>query len=458
MEVVDNLNEEQARAVQIVESGRNLFLTGPAGAGKTHTLKTIVRAVVARGKTVHVTAATGVAASLLQGVSDNGARTLHSWVAIGLGLEKIEYYVSKINRYRPTRDRLMRTDLLIVDECSMLAREYVEKVDAILRRVRGRMAEPFGGIQLVLCGDFFQLGPVQKSPILLFDTPIWSTMVHESVVLTRIYRQTSDLFVSVLAKVRVGTVDESVISAIRGTASNRLENDLGIKPTVLFCKNRDVDTMNRIELETLDTEEHVFPAIEKNLPTVASWLPFSLPAQLTLKIGAQVMMLANDDPERGIVNGARGIVVAIHKRSAVMPDRVLVRFLSGEEVMITRRTQDYDVDGTGVVAGKPLKASRTQFPLKLAWAITIHKSQGSSIDYLIVNLDGCFTYGQAYTALSRGTRLENMVVQNFNVRSVMANLRVIDFDSSLQRNSSSSSKRPREDGPRILSQFFKKIC
>ena len=402
------LNAEQKRAVMLVNLGKNVFITGPAGTGKSFVIQMIIQEAEKCKKQVQVTASTGLAASLL-----DSARTLHSFMSIGLGDQTYpESYATKILNNKVVRDRLRKTDILILDECSMIDVSYFKMMDKVLRLVRLRSdKKPFGGLQLILIGDFFQLGPIKPSMELFNDT-IWDETIHETVVLHQIYRQKNQVFVDLLMKLRIGEIDDSVCTTIQETTLNDL-GCFGIKPTILYARNRDVDAMNREELDKLPGETCIFHAEDRDIDPKT---PQRLPDQLALKVGAQVMILVNDDPEIGIVNGARGVVFNLDR-----PERIGVRLLSGMEVYLSKSTHETARDAP------LLPSSRRQFPLKLAWAITIHKCQGMTIDYLIVDLAGCFAPGQAYTAISRGTQLENMTIRNFSRSSVITNHTVTAF-------------------------------
>jgi ATP-dependent DNA helicase PIF1 len=313
-------------------------------------------------------------------------------------------------------------------------------MDKVLRLVRLRAdKKPFGGLQMILTGDFFQLGPIKPS-MELFNDQIWDDTIHETVILDQIYRQKKQEFIELLMKLRTGEIDDSVCSTIQQTTLNDLEHNLvGVKPTILYARNRDVDAMNREELDKLPGEAVIFDAEDRD---IVPNTPQRLPEQLALKVGAQVMILVNDEPELGIVNGARGVVFDLDR-----PERVGVRLLSGKEVYLSKTTHETARDAP------LLPSSRRQFPLKLAWAITIHKCQGMTIDYLVVDLAGCFAPGQAYTAISRGTQLENMTIRNFTRNVVITNHAVTAFHARCL----SRKKRPcsfQTDEPVKLSKYF----
>ena len=410
------MNEEQKQAVLIAKLGKNIFITGPAGTGKTYVLRTIIENAENSNKNVQVTASTGMAASLLMDLSVNGSRTLHSFIGFKMidQQKTAEQVAERIRMSKIHRKRLNDVDVLVIDEFSMISLDCFKKVDAVLRRVRSRPNQPFGGVQMILSGDFFQLGPVQsRLEKNVFEDPIWEQSNLHTVQLIKVYRQSNEDFLNMLAKIRVGNVDASVCKLIDQTSKNKLENDMGIKPTVLYACNEDVDRMNREELDRLPGKLVTHRAIDVNI-TEQTTAMINLPEILNLKVDAQVMVTMNI-PFLEVVNGSRGVVTSISDT------RVQLRLLSGRTVNITRCVQEFDDD----VSGK--ECSRAQFPLKLAWTMTIHKCQGQSIDYLVIDMSRIFADGQAYTAISRGTNLSNMSICNFNPRCVRVNRAVLEY-------------------------------
>lgn len=401
-----SLNEQQQRAVDLINEGKNVYLTGPAGTGKSYTIKTIVKESNDKGKIVHLTASTGIAASLI------GGSTLHSWAGIGLGNRKF------VNN--SARERILDCKLLIIDEISMLDYQYVSKVDLMVRKIK-RNDNIFGGIQLLLTGDFGQLPPVQKNretPFYLFQDELWNRMELNVVNLTQIYRQRDKEFVELLMRLRGNELTDEDIELIQSTKNNNL-GDNQIKPTILYCRNRDVDRMNMMELAKLDGESIVCKAEDffKNKELEKS-ITFNLPEELALKVGAQVMLLFND--EQDLVNGSRGIVDSIKNSNTIT-----VRFYNGRVKDYTQYKQEFTDEHGKIVA------YRKQFPFRLAWCLTIHKSQGMTIDLLDVDLYGAFAYAQAYVAISRGVGLDNIRIRNFDRKSVLVSKVVRKFHNEM---------------------------
>jgi ATP-dependent DNA helicase PIF1 len=430
--VTITLNKQQQHALDLVKTGKNVFITGSAGVGKSLLISKICDWGNECDKTICVTAMTGVAAANI------GGATFHSWSGMGLGKADVRKHAFYIRKNKMVRDRYESTDILIIDEISAMDYEYFSKVNGVAQLVLGKLSAVFGGIQVVVCGDFFQLGPVQKGKKLkyLFEDVVWDRVIDETVHLTEVYRQTNQDFIEMLHRIRVGDVTDEIATKIVSTAGHSLENDIGIKPTILYCRNADVDAINTNSIRKLDGELNTFSGVDYFASDAYKKLyekSFTLPKTLELKVGAQVMLIVNLNVFGKLVNGARGVVVKIQKmgedetcdghdededdvtKSAT--GGVWVRFMTGATVLITPFKQGFKDDNAP--PDGPDRVSRTQYPLRLAYALTIHKSQGLSIDYLEVDVRGCFAPGQCYVALSRATSFETLRVRNFEKRCVI---------------------------------------
>lgn len=457
-----NLNSKQQFALDNVKQGKNVFITGSAGVGKSMLIKEIRNWCQEEGKEVMVTATTGVAAANVNGM------TLHAWAGIGLGKSKkdkmteheLEHELRKrayyLRRKETAYSRYMDTDVLVVDEISMIDYRYLSKVNSIAKILR-KSSKPFGGIQLVFTGDFFQLGPIQrdrKTTKFIFEDYIFGELMDECVHLTEVYRQRSNDFVDMLHKIRVGNVNDELVKKIQQTSLNKLTNDLGITPTVLFCKNIDVDVINARGIAKLEGKEYKFPAIDKfrNEETKEIYKGlFTYKHELILKVGAQVMLVKNLDVAKGLVNGSRGVITEIIEDDPIdcPGGKVMVKFMDGSEHAISPDAQTFTDDpshkASGGYSDPIILASRLQLPLKLAYALTIHKSQGLSIDYLHVDLKGAFSPGQAYVALSRATSFDTLKVTNFTKKCVITSDAVKNFYEKIDRGAKVTAKRPRPD-------------
>jgi ATP-dependent DNA helicase PIF1 len=460
------LSAEQARVLGLVRAGTSVFFSGGAGTGKTLLLSRIVEALRERfgaadfADRVAVTATTGIAATHLSGT------TLNSALGVGAPARQGDFARAML---RPeVRARLRRLQVLVIDECSMLSAEFFESMEAGLRQARG-CEDPAGGLQLVVAGDFFQLPPVSKgsgkpppgaaadafmNAGYAFQAPAWRRCGMETVVLTRVFRQSDTEFVRLLDDVRRGGKPAArAVRALVKACGRPLSPQPGapsaqIFPTQIFARNRDVDEMNAAQLETLPGEAIAFAAGDDVVvrPSVraagadahavavaklrrSEFFRDCLAAgALSLKVGAQVMLLRNLDLEGGLVNGSRGVVVRFvpagvddtsggsatpptpeavrwaraqgNKGGQMVP---VVRFLSGAELAIAPASFRTEVHGAG-------DCVRVQLPLKLAWAVSCHKSQGLSLDLARVSLDGMFATGQAYVALSRVRSMEGLEI------------------------------------------------
>jgi ATP-dependent DNA helicase PIF1 len=428
------LNDEQRAALQAVRNGKNLFLTGAGGTGKSHTIRAILAWAQSAGLRAAVTALTGCAALLL----GKGAKTLHSWAGIGLALSSPHDLAEAVKRNRRAARRWIDTQLLIVDEISMMTPELLEKLDLVARRIRKRPDLPFGGLQIVFAGDFCQLPPVQKSQKpedmrFVFECDTWRTVIQETVELVQILRQRDPAFQQLLNEARMGALSAESIKILEERMGLPWQ-DNEIRPTLLFTRNAEVDAINRKNLDALEGERRRFEvqtvvmdkapvagrlaspddpdvaiALEK-LDTDASY-----DAALTLVEGAQVMLIVNMDQDRGLVNGSRGVITGFTPGGLPM-----VRFLATSGSVIVDRQNWWLNDYEGI--------GRSQIPLRVAYAITIHKSQGATLDSALVDIgSSTFEYGQAYVALSRVQTLFGLYVWKLDPRKIRAHPSVVAF-------------------------------
>lgn len=408
------MDEIQQRALDLVVNKReNIFLTGAAGTGKSFTIHEIAKTLRGLGKRVEITATTGVAAENI------GGQTLHSWAGFGLGKHgSVDKALKVINRREDVLYSWKFTDVLIIDEVSMLDVEYFSLLDRVGRKLRSSKRDirgnlktpslPFGGLQLLLSGDFYQLPPI--SGRFVFEADIWSRAVRHpdnAVVLSKVYRQQTDLaFVEMLMALRDGSITDEQIQVLQGTGSKlRSEKSGDICPTRLFCRRVDVASRNLTELKKLPGKEHVLVAKTRGSDNRTH--NFRYPDTIRVKVHAQVMLLQNM-MSVGLVNGSRGIVVKVDDEA------VHVHFMNGLTYPIVRVIEESD-DG---------KHSRAQFPLQLAWCITVHRAQGLTIDLLDVDMRGCFAPAQSYVALSRSRTLEGLRVFNFSRSAVKVSNKV----------------------------------
>lgn len=414
--VAQKLSKEQTAVLNAVLSGKNVFFTGSAGTGKSFLLKRIVGSLPP--KSTYATASTGVAACHI------GGTTLHSFAGIGSGSAPLEQCIELAQRPGVLR-HWTSCKHLIIDEISMVEAEFFDKLEAIARSIR-RSTEPFGGIQLIVCGDFLQLPPVTKGKEkanFCFQSRSWRKCIHMNLELMEVRRQTDKTFISLLQAVRVGRVTEEVTAQLLKSANYCIERD-GILATRLCTHKDDVELTNENKLKQLPGAVRMYEAVDSD-PMLVQTIDAQSPVSrlLQLKVGAQVMLTKNLDVQRGLVNGARGVVVDFQPGNQGLPR---VRFLCGAVEVMKRERWMFKAPGG-------LYLSRQQLPLKLAWAISIHKSQGMTLDCVEISLARVFESGQAYVALSRARSLEGLRVMDFDPRVVQANQDVLIFYKRLRK-------------------------
>lgn len=384
----------------VLQSGSNVFLTGEPGAGKTHTIGDYIAWLQEKGKEVAVTASTGIAASHL------GGRTIHSWSGIGvrdvLGQEDIAQIIQRGKSAR----RISDTDVLIIDEISMLNGQILDSLDALFRAVR-LDTRPFGGMQVVLVGDFFQLPPISRDGKVpyAFQSEVWDRADLQVSYLTEQYRQEDDAFLNLLRAIRNGTLTEEHYTLLQ--VQDNITNSEQ-EPTILHSHNREVDQDNTARLDALPGEQRIF-TMEKDGPKAAVEAMVKgcmSPEVLAIKEGAVVMFTKND-PQQAFVNGTLGTVTGFDQEGLPMVETFDGRKIIAEQMLWEMH------DG-----GERIAALR-QVPLRLAWSITIHKSQGASLDAAEINLSRVFVEGQGYVALSRVRSLAGLrLVGGITARSL----------------------------------------
>jgi len=376
---------------------------------------------------VAITAPTGIAASHINGV------TIHSWAGLGLGKGSPEALAEKVGKSSDACARWRAARVLVVDEISMLDANLFSALELIGRSVRGG-AQPFGGLQVIACGDFFQLPPVQlQYSGFSFQSAAWGASRMTTCCLTQVVRQAGDApFLALLNEVRKGQCSAATTKLLSSCHVSRkpLPRD-GIAPTRLYCTNKDVDSENAAHLSALPGGEEVFKSGDgwkRPPPNAAAEKSFAeamdkkVPPALRLKVGAQVLLTRNW-PERGLVNGSRGVVVGFAPVAVVggsgiyygVPSGsypgVIVRFDTGAEVPVG--------PANSFLATKDATGTRVQVPLKLAWALTVHKSQGMTLSRAELLLEDAFAPGQAYVALSRVVSLRGLWVSGGEITSAV---------------------------------------
>ncbi len=428
------LSAEQQAPVNAALNGKSIFLTGDAGTGKSFTLRQIIgemhKKFSNRPGAVAVVAPTGAAAIQVEGT------TIHRWAGIGIVTQE---QAPKLAIWK--REPWKKLHVLIIDEISMVADWMLNLLDRIGREARPDQRHlPFGGVQLILCGDFMQLSPIKGS--YAFKSNAWAAAITRAncYELTYAYRHGNDHdFASMLAQVRLGKVDSSTLNALAAARKPALNQD--IQPTRLYCKNEDVDAENMFHLNKLPEEATIYQARDHGpkhaLDNVSSWS--NAVTTLSLKTGAQVVLLKNINIQNGLVNGSRGVIVGFSDES-----KPVVRFAGDAGLAIP-------IDLAKWTLTKPddphiVIATRSQYPLALAWAITTHKAQGMSLDVVDVDLTKCFAYGMAYVALSRCRTLQGLSVKGLTASSIMTNKEALAFHMSIRRETQTQVDQPSTSG------------
>ena len=414
------LNQTQKNIIERVRQGESIFFTGAAGTGKSFVLKHLIGALPA--DTTAVTASTGCAAVHI------GGQTLHGWAGVGIEPRPLVDIVAKVRKNKRLLKNWMKTKVLIIDEVSMVDGDFFDYLESIGRQLKD-INRPFGGIQLVLCGDFLQLPPVSKDKtkdaLFCFQSKSWDECVPARIELREVYRQSGDPeFAKLLNNVRVGQVPGWVEQRLAESKDNHEKLELGdVVPTRLMTHNKQVEMVNQQEYEKLSkmASEHVFEATDSTtVDKVRSHLDKLLPQvqrRLCLKKGAQVMLLRNINVAAGLVNGSRGVIVGFEREHG--HPRVTFHADPGTEHIVKREKFSMELGGSLV--------SRCQYPLQLAWAMSIHKSQGMSLDLASISLAKCFESGQAYVALSRCRSYAGLRVLDYDKQNIRANQAALAF-------------------------------
>ncbi|XP_017781591.1 PREDICTED: ATP-dependent DNA helicase PIF1 [Nicrophorus vespilloides] len=432
------LTIEQRDVLDACLSGQNLFFTGSAGTGKSYLLRKIIGALPP--DVTVATASTGVAACHI------GGTTLHQFAGIGSSDGSLERAKEVANR-PPTSSNWRRCKHLIIDEISMIDGDYFEKIEAVARHVR-KNDKPFGGIQLILCGDFLQLPPVVKTKEnkkrFCFQTKAWKECVNQTFELKQVHRQSDCKFIDILNKLRIGEVSDEVVETLARTSKQRIEKD-GILATRLCSHMADANMINESKIKNLPGEAKLYDAQDSdNYLTKQLDQQTPVPGKLQLKVDAQVMLLKNVNVSAGLVNGARGVVTGFRDGLPV------VRFRNNREYVAKHERWMIKMAGGAIV-------SRRQIPLKLAWAFSIHKSQGLTLDCVEMSLAKVFEAGQAYVALSRAQSLETLRVLDFKASQVWANPDVLAFHKQMRVTMSSQMLIPLGAGRKATGERKKTV-
>ena len=421
----------QKQALAVMSSGANVFLTGAPGAGKTYVLNQFVKRAVRAGKRVAVTASTGIAASHLNGL------TIHSWSGLGILDSLMPEDLKRLGGADRLIKRYNSTDILVIDEVSMLHGARLDMINQLAKVLRAN-DKPYGGMQVILVGDLFQLPPVSRGYggngfDFAHMSDAWTELELQICYITEQHRQqNADGLLELLEAMRDGSFDTMHHELLQARMGRELD---GRAITRLYAHNIDVESINTKHLNAINDQEYSYEMTTKGPAAKVEQLAKGLlaPPLLTLKVGAEVMFVANNFGE-GFVNGSRGIVVKFENKTP------LVRLSNGRMIDVAPHTWSLNEDGR-------VRAEISQLPLRLAWAITIHKSQGMSLDAAEIDLSRTFTPGMGYVALSRVRSLDGLYLQGFNNTALQMHPQIFDLDRELRAASHSLAEVTEDIAP-----------
>ncbi len=409
---------KQTEALEILKMGHNAFVTGAAGSGKTHLLNEYIRYLREHGVSIGITASTGIAATHM------GGMTIHSWSGLGIRDTLTPYDLEAMEEKSYLWKRFEEARVLIIDEVSMLHHFRLDLVNQIARFFK-RNDKPFGGMQVILCGDFFQLPPIsrkgEESAQFAYHSDSWKNLDLKICYLEEQHRQSDKEYLEVLNAIRDNTVSEHILDCLR---SRYMKKPTGTtEPTKLYTHNIDVDAENMRELDKLPGEVFEYQMSGKGKENIVATIKKGClaPEILRLKKGARVMMVKNNFEEK-YANGTLGVVVDCNNYG------ITVKISDGRTVVVKPASWKIEEDGK-------TKAEITQYPLRLAWAITVHKSQGMSLDYAEVDLSQSFEKGMGYVALSRVRTLGGLKLMGMNKTALLVDAEVLEFDKNFRASS-----------------------
>jgi len=406
--------------------GNNVFLTGPAGSGKTHVLNEYITFLKEHGVGVAVTASTGIAATHLKGV------TIHSWSGIGIKDHLTDYDLDNLEQKQYLWKRFENTQVLIIDEISILSSKTLDCVDKVLKNFK-RNELPFGGLQVVFSGDFFQLPPIEKKRVqdenviyydeedvsttpFAFKAKSWKDADLKMCYLSEQFRQNDDQLVEILSEIRKGAFSEKNKKLLQSRIVDSQDETI----TKLYTHNLNVDNFNIKKLQALDSESKTYELKSKGKDVLVEALKRGslVTEKIEIRKGALVMFVKNN-PLVGYVNGTVGEVIDFEDGFPV------VKTKEGKRFVATPQTWSIE-DGSKIIA------EMTQVPLKLAWAVTIHKSQGMTLDKAVIDLSKSFVEGQGYVALSRVKSLDGLYLLGFNHTALQVHNEIINLDKEIR--------------------------
>lgn len=415
----------QINALQILKLGHTTFLTGAAGAGKSYVLREYISYLRKHGVKYAVTASTGIASTHINGT------TIHAWSGIGIKQKLHSYELDALEEKQNLYKRWNETQVLIIDEVSMLHASFVDMLDRVAKHMR-RNDKPFGGMQVVFTGDFFQLPPIvrhgneyESADVFAFMSKAWIESKPVVCYLTEQFRQDDDKLSSILQAIRNGEIEEDHYEMLKNASEKKHVGDF-IK---LYTHNENVDQINWNAFNEIDGEARTYHMITKGKAQLVASLKNNCLADevLQLKIGAKVICIKNAQ-DRSYVNGSMGIVINFDNEGAP-----IVELVNGKKITIKSDSWKIEEDGK-------VRAEIQQLPVKLAWAITVHKSQGMTLDKAEIDLSRSFASGQGYVALSRLKSLDGLCLKGFNSQALQIAEQVQVADSIFRNKSIQAEK------------------
>lgn len=412
------LNDGQKYAIDLIKQGKSIFITGPAGSGKSTIISSLPG--ILPFKKITLTSTTGISALLIGGI------TIHSFSGIGIGDKEYDKIIT--NNY--IKKQWFQTDILIIDEISMLSLEFFELISKVGSGILS-CPKPFGGLQVIITGDFAQLPPV-KDPLFCFESSVWKELITDTIYLKTVIRQSSKKFQKCLNEIRLGSISEKSFHLLE---SRRIQprSKHGIIPTIIFPLKIDVESINQKNIKKLLDQGNEFRDYSSYITfnkllsdsqkkIYTNLINKSCSAHDSLKIvkGMQVMIIANLDVFNGIANGTKGIV------SDFIEDLPEVTLIDNRKIVFKNYKFEYYDKFNGI------RVAKHQIPLIPAYAITIHKSQGCTLDSCIIDAGkNIFEHGQMYTALSRVKNINRLYLLDFDASKIYCNPKVKDYYCSL---------------------------